>query len=468
MGKRIFIVCFLLVAVIISKANSYKIAVHWEGIKDTTLFLAHYIDTRLYVDDSIKLDQNGKGVFQGNKQLNQGLYVLYLNEKAYVDFLLGSDQDFSIYTKEPDIYNSIKISNATESEYFIKYQYFLRKYNVEKTELSQRYQAADAEERKKIEARMKEIDLTVSAFFATETAKLPGSMYSVFLRASDQVQVPEPPVGREHPQFDSIAWFHQYNFNRDHFLDNIDFTDERIMFTPLLQPKLDTYFNRIIIQSPDSIIPQAIKLIDRSSKNEKMFQYVSQFLLNNSLQSKIMGMDAVFVSVADYVYLSGRATWADSTTLAKIAEEAYLTRYNLVGNVAPEIVMENIHGEIQSLHQVQAQYTILVFWEPNCGHCKKELPELHEKVYLKYLSNNIDIVAVTLSNKKEEWVEHVEEYNITDWHHFWDPDHKSRFRFKYNVKSTPLLYLLDKDKKIIAKKIDIANLVKLLDSLLKK
>ena len=162
---------------------------------------------------------------------------------------------------------------------------------------------------------------------------------------------------KNNPQYDSLAFFYYYNYRRDHFLDNIDFGDDRIINTPLLYPKLDTYFNKILIQAPDSIIPQAMKVINQSRKNKIMFQYTTEFLLMNSVQSKIMGMDEVFLKIADEVFLKGEATWADSTRLAKIAEEAYLTRYNLIGRKAPELVMENIEGNIESLHQINAPYT---------------------------------------------------------------------------------------------------------------
>ena len=87
---------------------------------------------------------------------------------------------------------------------------------------------------------------------------------------------------------------------------------------------------------------------------------------------------------------------------------------------------------------------------------------------MKYLSQNIDYFAVNIDDKKKEWTDFVSENQLVGWHHVWDPTNQSRFRFKYNVKTTPLLYLLDKDKKIIAKRIDIPTLIKLLDSLLKK
>jgi len=468
MGKRFLFIITLICITFTLKAEGYRISVRWEGIKDTSVFLAHYFDTKIYVNDTITLDKNGKGIFKGEKKLHEGLYVLYLNEKVYFDFLVGADQEFLMTTNNADVVKDLKIEGSKESENFLTYQNVLRKNGSLKNELTSKYKQAEDVDKKRIQVEIDSVDHFIKTFITDELNKYPGTMYSVFLKTSDYVQAPEPAVSKDDPKYDSISWFHYYNFNRDHFFDHVDFSDERILYTPLINQKLDSYFNKILIQLPDSVIPQALKIIDRSRKSKLVFQFVSQFLLNNGLQSKVMGMDALFVCIADSVYLNGDATWADSTTLAKINEEAYLTRQNLIGKKAPEMIMENMEGEYESMHQLQSTYTILAFWEPSCGHCKKEIPDLYNNVYLKYIDQNIDCFVVNIDDDKKEWSEFVDKNQLTGWHHVWDPTNQSRFRFKYNVKTTPLLYLLDKDKKIIAKRIDIPTLIKLLDSLLKK
>lgn len=450
------------------KAEGYRISVHWEGLNDSTVFLAHYFDTRIYVDDTSKFDQNGSCTFNGDKKLHEGLYVVYVNQKTYIDFLIGDDQNFSLSLNNSNIYETLKIQNAPESENFLKYQTMLREKSNEKNELTDQYKKSDETEKKFYADKINAIDKSVEDFIESECNKNPGSMYSVFLKTSERVKVPELTISKDTPKYDSIAWFHYYNYNRDHFFDKVDFSDDRILYTPLMGPKLDTYFNKTLIQSPDSIIPQVSRIINLARKNKPVFQFVASYLLNNSVQSKIMGMDAVFVWIADSIYLTGQATWTDSTTLSKIAEEAYLTRPNLIGKTAPELIMENIDGQYESLHQLQSKYTVLLFWEPNCGHCKKEVPELYEKVYQKYLDQNIDYYAVDTGDDKKEWTDFVTENQLEGWHHLWDPTNQSRFRFKYNVKTTPLIYLLDQNKKIIAKKIDISTLINLLNTLLKK
>ena len=468
MGKKIIYSIFLIMITFALKAEGYLVSVKWEGLSDTTIYLAHYYESSIFVDDTLKLNKQGEGEFSGDSLLRQGLYMLYLNRDSHLDFLLGKDQTLAIETDQSDLMGKLSIKGASESQAFLDYQKFLKEKMTIKNKLLAELKDKDKDSTQTIRDELNKTDKQMAAYLKTETEKAGNSMYGLFLRTANMVDVPEPDVDKSNPKYDSTAWFHSYNYQRDHFFDNVDFTDDRILNTPLLNPKLDTYFNKILIQSPDSIIPQAMKLLKRAEPNRYVYQYLTQFLINNSTQSKIMGMDAVFVAIADSVYLKGKATWADSTILAKIAEEAYLTRPNLIGKKAPPLVMQNLDGEIESLDQLQCDYTILVFYEYDCGHCKKDIPILYNDVFLKFMDDNIDAFAVCMNNDKEKWNEFVTENELVGWHNVWDPNHTTLFRYKYNVKTTPTIYLLDKDKKIIAKRIDNSSLTKLLNVLLNK
>lgn len=468
MGRKfIYTLLFILVTFTV-QAEGYRILVNWDGMADSSIFLAHYYDASIYVNDTIQLNSKGEGMFEGKEPLQQGLYVLYQSGSNFIDFLVGKDQTFSISTKQSDIYGSLVITGATESEDFINYQKTLKGKAEQKKALNDSLKNEDKAQQKITIQKLNDIDKEMELFMDDEIKRSDSTMYGVFLKVANQIIVPEPPFDKTLPSYDSLAWFYGYNYRRDHFLDRLDFTDERMMFTPVLKTKLDTYFNKVLIQSPDSIIPQAKKLIAEAEPNPKMFQYVTQYLLNFGIQSKIMGMDAVFVAVADEVYLKGKATWASDSIVKKIAEEAYLIRPNIIGKKAPEITMENLEGGHESLYLSQGEYTIVVFYEHDCGHCKKEVPELYNDVYMKFLEYNIEVYAVCMNTDHEKWKEFVENNGLEGWHHLWDPNNLSLYRYKYNVKTTPTVYLLDKDKKIIAKKLDNENLSKLLGVLLKE
>ncbi len=466
--QKQFLILFVLVFLFgKAKSQGYSIEVEWLGLKDTTIYLAHYYDTKIFVNDTLRLNKNGIGTFKKNEPLKQGLYLLYLNESIYVDFLIGSQQTLKMKLNNSDLANSLKISGASDSERFRNYQQFLKQQLEKQRLLNEQIKNTAENEKEPLQNQLNQLDRDFDNFFKKEMESDPKSMYHVFLKAVERFDIPEPPFDKTTASYDSLAWFYTYNYRRDHFFDGIDFSDDRILNTPLIKPKLDNYFNKILIQAPDSIIPQALKYLRISEKTPSMYQYLSQFLINNSAQSKIMGMDAVFVAVAEEVYLSGKASWTDSATYAKIREEVFLTKPNLIGKKAPEMFIESITGEQVSLHQSQARYTVLLFWEPNCGHCKKEVPAVYNEVFEPFMKHDVQVFAVCIGDNKEEWTQFVDEHELVGWIHAWDPSNKSGFRYKYNVKSSPMLYLLDQDKKIIAKRIDYSSLSKYLDSLIK-
>src|SRR5690606_30000296 len=50
--------------------------------------------------------------------------------------------------------------------------------------------------------------------------------------------------------------------------------------------------------------------------------------------------------------------------------------------------IEQLTPMFRTLYQVNAKYTVLVFWAVDCGHCQTEIPKLHED--LKPLKGKID------------------------------------------------------------------------------
>lgn len=448
-----------------NKATGYQINLKWEGMADSTVYLAHYFDTQIYVDDTLRLNSKGEGVFKKPKVLKQGLYMIYLNGNTYFDFLLGEDQVLKIKTKSSQAKDNIELSGAAESERFLSYQNHLFKMNQTKVRLNEELKTAVDSTRESLITEIKKIDKEMTEYIGSEEKFLPGSMYNLFIKAVAPLSLPEISADKNHPRYDSIAWYQHYLYRTDHFLDGIDFTDARILYTPLLKTKLDSYFNQVLLQIPDTISKHGLKLIWSAQSTPQMFQYMSQYVLNWGLQSKIMGMDAVFVEIARKIYLGGLATWADSTMLATINEEVFFLKDNLIGVKASPLNILTIDDEPFSLDQIKSDYTILVFWEPGCGHCKKEIPLLYEKVYMKFLAYPIEVVSVFTGAEKKEWEDFISSHELEGWHHVYDPSHNSRFRYHYNVRTTPQIYLLDKNKKIIAKRLDSENLEKLLGNI---
>jgi thiol-disulfide isomerase/thioredoxin len=117
---------------------------------------------------------------------------------------------------------------------------------------------------------------------------------------------------------------------------------------------------------------------------------------------------------------------------------------------------------------MNGKYTILYFWEPNCSHCKKATPLLQKDLFEPLKDKSVEIFAVCTQTNKDEWMKGINEYHIHEWTNVWDPQLVSNFRTLYDVYSTPVIYILDKSKHIVAKRIDVDTAVKFLKNEMEK
>ena len=446
-------------------AQGYKINVHIGGLSNDTLLLGYHFGDKQFIVDTLLTDNKGSGTFQGEKKLPGGIYLIVIPQRRYFEVLISDNQYFYVSTDTTQLFSQLKFRNSPENERFVAYQ---RKM-MEAQNLTGEYQSrmrsfpARHDSSGYYKRRLESLDREIKAFLDSLVNIAPGSLLSNIITAMRPLEIPELKLPSFIPNQDSLRMVMGYRYNRDHFFDGFPFTDSCILRTPILHNKLDYYFNRFLFQVPDSLIPAMDKVLDRARAHPSVFQYSLIYLMNHYVNSNIMGMDAVYVHLAEKYYLSGQAPWADSTFLKNLADNVNKTKPNLIGKTAPNLVMESITGEWYALHQVKARYTVLYFWEPNCGFCKEETPRLYD-LFRKWKLHGLAVFAVYTQGKKEEWSRYLDEKGF-DWINVYDPQNASYFRYYYNVVSTPTLYLLDQDKKIIAKRINVETLGQMLERL---
>jgi thiol-disulfide isomerase/thioredoxin len=247
-----------------------------------------------------------------------------------------------------------------------------------------------------------------------------------------------------------------YQTYKKRFWNHIDFTDDRILRTPVYHAMLNRYINQFVMQIPDTIIAASDYLLEKTRANKEMFRYTLWYLTNNAERSQIMGMDAVFVHLVEKYYNTGEAFWISPEGLERISKRASTLAPILIGRTAPNINGFDVNGEQKALHDVEADYLVLYFWESNCAHCREETPVLKD-IHEKYHQHGFEVFAMNVETEPENWKEAMERYNAS-WINVNDVFNRSGYRETYDVYAIPLIYLLDKDKKIIAKKISAGQL----------
>jgi thiol-disulfide isomerase/thioredoxin len=444
--------------------SGYEIDVTIQGLQDSTVFLAYHLGDKQYIKDTIKLDRTGHGIVRGQEVLPQGIYMIVLPGRKYFELLISTGQHFAINCSYNDYISTLKFTGSEENSAFIEYQKKWIIMQQHAASISKRVQnnKQNNDSLKVLGSIQRIQEENMKSYLKSVIKENNGNLLATLVKALLPIDVPQfsVPFGFANP--DSVRWIRNYIYNKDHFFDNIDLTDERLLRTPILYARLDAFFTNVLIQSPDSINKEIDKLIQKFSSNHKIFQFVSVYLFNHFRESEIMGHDAVMVKLADDIYLSGKADWVSKEFKDDLRKQIDLIRPNLIGKKAENIVMDSYKGIFVSLYDVEKDFTILYFWEPNCGHCKEATPKL-KAYYDKNKDYSMEVFAVCTTADKAKWTKYIEDNKLT-WINGWDPERSSHFDFYYNVQSTPTVYILDKNKKIIAKKLAVEEISSFIDN----
>ncbi|NQY12125.1 MAG: DUF5106 domain-containing protein [Flavobacteriales bacterium] len=446
-----------------SNLPGHKIKIKVTGVNDTICFLANYYGTKQYYKDTAVVNEDGYAVFEGTDTLPGGVYSIILPGTRYFEFIID-DQHFTLETDTADYVSNMKVTGSKDNELFYKYLNLIKVKQVESKEIKDRITALEEthdstaiynEMLVNIDTKVNDIrndiideggDMFVSAMFKT----MRDPVIPDFLLLSN---------GRR----DSIA---EFNYYKSHFLDEVDLSDTRLLRSPVLHKRVIRYLDNVMIQKPDSLIKAIDLILEKTNGNYDTFKYFTSYLTNHYEKSKIMGMEAIFVHMAFKYYLTGQADWVDSTQLSKIEERATILRPLLLGNRVENLVLKDAIGMHRSIYEIKSDFTVLWFWDPDCGHCKEATPVLND-IYNKHSRKDFEVYAVGIMEEEglEKWQDFIDANNL-NWINVNDIERKVDLRKKYDIYSTPVLFLLDKNKEIMAKRVTVESLGEILEQVI--
>jgi peroxiredoxin len=341
------------------------------------------------------------------------------------------------------------VLKSEENKIFQEMQAYISAKRMSYNELSKKIEESpeDSSLAIQLKSQMKEIDEEVKAYQNTLAAQNEGTFASRMIKAMQKPIIPDSLIGDGE---DLLA--KRYNYYRDHYFDGVEIADPGLLRTPVLNQKVLDYFDNVIVQIPDTVIKEVDWFLSEAIKDAEVYRYALVTLTSKYESSPIMGLDEVFVHIVENYYLKGSADWVDDETHDKLAERIATMKPNFLGNQAPPLSLNDTLFSTIKLYDINTDYTVLYFYDPDCGHCKKKTPVLYE-AYSKLRNQSVEVLAICITTDTDRWKEYIRD-NSFDWVNLADSYGKSNFRYYYDIRSTPIIYILDKDKKIIAKKLD--------------
>lgn len=471
MTKKYFsiLLIFAFFSTSIFAQSGHKIQVELENYNQEKLMLGYHYGDKQYIKDSVKINSEGQFVFEGEEDLDAGIYLVVMPpDNQYFQILINQgEQRFSVKTDAKAPNQQMQITGSPDNKLFYDFMTFLSDQRPKAEGIKKKMEGANAADKAKFQKELSQINEEVDAYRANLFQQHPKSLTTALVKSGVEPKVPEFEGAEKEVQLK------RYQYYKQHYFDNINLADERLVRSPVLFPKIDYYLNKLTVQTPDSINKSIDYILEKTKPAEATFKYYLVHFLNTYAASKIVGMDGVYVHIAENYYGKGLAPWTEEEQLKKITDNAKTLKPILIGKTAPDLKMyeidiegtiaaENDENEYKrwrakqeiTLHGVDAPYTVLFVWDPDCGHCKKSMPKMLE-FYENFKDKGVEVFAVCTKTYDEmpACAKTMKEKGMVNWINAIDPFIKSKYKLIYDIKSTPQIFILDENKEIISKKI---------------
>ncbi len=469
--KRIitlFTIALLSFSALYADGGGYKIRVRLENYSEKELTLGFHYGEKQYVKDTATVDGDGWFTFQADTLLPCGVYLLVLKpDNSFIQVMMPEgDQDFTLTTDAKNPVDKMKVKGSDDNEIFYDYLRFLNKLRPQADTLraQQARLKGKPADSLAVVAQLNELDKEVKKFQTELVTKHPGTLSSKIVKASWE---PEPP---QFPGDEKEANRKKYFWYKDHYFDNIDIADPCMLRSPVLHQKIDYYVTKFTPQHPDSVNLAIDMVVDRMKNSPENFKYYLIHFLNYYAKSNLVGFDACYVHIAKKYYCSGQANWTKKEDVEKICDNAGRLEPILIGKIAPNITVMDRNNQPHSLWDVDADYTVLFFWAPDCGHCKKAAPFMVEFAK-KFKDRGVKVFAVctAVTDKGPDCWKGVEEKGFDDnlFLNTFDPYLRSRYKTLYDVQTTPSIFILDRKHEILSKRIGAEQLSDVMEMVMK-
>lgn len=435
--------------------DGYHITVTLKPFKNQYIYLGHYYGKQLPIIDSVKLDAQSTATFKGAKKLGGGIYLIgYPDRSRHFEILIDKDQTFGV-TADTAAIENLQFTGSPENTGFATYQKFMSK-NGRALEVLGNQRRASPNDSAKLTTQMTALHGEIKKFRSELAAQSPDGLLALLFRLMREPEVPKAS--------DATDSLFAYKYFKAHYWDGVNFYDDRLVRTPVFEPKLDKYFEQLVYPQADSVIKELDWMLGYASINAEMQKFLLVKYANRYLNQKYMWEDAVFVHLFEKYFAQKEYPWLNAEGKKVITDRAYSLMANIMGQPAADIELPDTSGKKTSLYSMEAPYTLLAIWDPTCGHCKEAIPKIDSlyKARWKGMGMKLFGLAKETEGKREDWLRFVRDHKLTAWTHVYYSKKADKARTDagipgysqlYDVQSFPTLYLLDGDKRIIAKKV---------------
>ncbi len=403
-------------------------------------------ETQIQADGTIRF--NCQSCKDGQTTYPQGLYYVKLAEQKYLQIILGEDQEFTMATNISDPDGMMTVKGSDDNQAFFENLKFERIGSPKFSNINAKLKgvAQNSPEYNKLKADMKVLTDERKAHLNDLYKRYPGTLFASFKKAGQ-----EPELREDKPDDQKVFYYQQ------DFWNDVDWSDRRLLRTPVINNKVKRYFKEITAQNQDSIFASATRLVDQLLPYPEYYMFIANWVVRTYEPTKTTLMDPEFVHVKmiKKYFTQERAFWSDSLEVFSLQQRAGEMAQSLIGDIGPDVISKDLNGKTHRLMDSKADYLIVYMFSPSCEHCQEQTPKLVEW-YNKNKSKGVDVYAIALDTNIDdpnELANYIKKTNMP-FPCVWDPTNRSIYA-KYYVDITPEIYVLNKERRIVGKNLKV-------------
>ncbi len=425
--------------------------------------LLAFFGEQRYIADSALVDDKGNALFKNDTSFRKGMYFILFPDMKFAQMLVDKEQQFSLIFDKEDPVNTMSVANSIDNELLYqnlkfeadnapKFDSFQRKLDLY-AKGSEEFIKTEQEREKLVKKRKEHIK-----WFADN---YPNAFFTKFKLSGQNPDVKFPKL----PDGNIDVALQSYYFMNDYW-KGYDFSDERMLYTPVYYNKLKKYID-MLPQAADSLIKYADAVIDLSKANKELFKFTVNWIAIQYKDPKIMGQEAFYVHLIEKYWTYDQAFWAKDYEVDRLKAQVKLMKPSLIGNIGQNVIGTDEFGKSTSIYDIKTPFTVVYLFSYDCDNCIKESPKLVQ-FYNEWKNKGVDVFSICVDGEPDKWKAYLLKNGMT-FHNIFDPKNATGFGSRYHVDHTPELYLLNKNHKIIGSNINSSQLPKLIeDELIKQ
>ena len=468
-------------------APNYEISIQLKNYKDTVAYLNYYEVGNKITAATCNGVKNDKIIFKGKGKLKTGLYTLNgKDKKSYLDFFIDeSTQKLELKSDDAENYlkGAVALNSKLENDFFSYIKYSIKQNIALKEICALGKGLAKKDSLALVSPKFKSVMNDIYNYEENFINQNKGTYIADVINLKIDRSLREIPNASD-VRPDSLLVKKYY---RNHYWDNVNFKDDAICRNQFFVGKVNNYFDNIVPFDIDSVSVEIDKFINKTKVNPRLTKLLLDHLVNK-YELASMGFDKVLMHLVDIYFKSGKANlfYKDQSEIDRIIKRAEKIRPLQLGKIAPDLAMikatdrdkivqmgfENVktndaltklfyskQKELNNMYlkmnSIQAKYLIVAFWDVDCSHCKTEIPKLLN-LYHEFQKENKDVkvFSVYVYHEVDKYIKYIND-NKLDWINVYDGAYNNNVVDKYEVRTTPVIYILDENKVIKVKKIPV-------------